>query len=125
MARGIRIKGLSLYKKLLAVAAEPAAPADSTISLTFKGFLKNKPASRPANSCIKAQAQAASQSGKPKRCSHRLGFILMPRGRERAHGSSLQQLLHLFPEAKKTSGGEGSESEVFWAVEEDEFDAGI
>jgi hypothetical protein len=67
MARGIRIKGLSLYKKLLAVAAEPAAPADSTISLTFKGFLKNKPASRPANSCIKAQAQAASQSGKPKR----------------------------------------------------------
>ena len=51
--------------------------------------------------------------------------MLMLRGWECILGLSLQRLLHLFPEAEKTSGGVGSESEVFWAVEEDEFDADI
>jgi len=39
--------------------------------------------------------------------------------REGVHlGSTIQRLLHLFPKAEETSGGEGTEGEVFWAIDD-------
>ncbi|MCX6847235.1 MAG: hypothetical protein NTU84_11935, partial [Verrucomicrobia bacterium] len=59
------IKGLSLYRIAKPVTFfTPATSLDSRIPLTFTGFSNNKPASRPANFCIKAMTQAQSQSAK-------------------------------------------------------------